>query len=86
MSSIQLGVYLIATFLAIRSLSSLMTHHRQHYLLERVRDIKAEIDEDARQTRTMQLEEHARELHEARALQLEQQQQKKNEKKAGSAA
>ncbi|MCA9041244.1 MAG: hypothetical protein KDA65_12900 [Planctomycetaceae bacterium] len=85
MSSIQLGVYLIATFLAIRSLSSLMTHHRQHYLLKRVQQIKQQIDENARKTRTAQLKEHARQLQETRNRQ-EAQSAEKKQKKAGTAA
>lgn len=85
MSSIQLGVYLIATFMALRSLSSLMTHHRQHYLVERMQQIKGEIDEHARQTRKAQLEEHARQLQETRNQQ-EEQPVEKSPKKAGTAA
>ncbi|MEZ6044652.1 MAG: hypothetical protein R3C11_03525 [Planctomycetaceae bacterium] len=80
MSSIQLGVYLIATFLAIRSLSSLMTHHRQHFLLERLQQIKKQVDEEARLARKAEFKEHARQLQETR------EQQEKKEKKAGSVA
>lgn len=63
MDTIQLVVYVVASFLAIRSLSSLMTHHRQSYFLTRLQEVKVQVDQAARQ------EEAARMAAEAQAAQ-----------------
>ena len=55
MDTMQLIVYLVASFLAIRSLSSLMTHHRQHYLLTRIQQVTEQVDAAALAEKTARL-------------------------------